>query len=139
MGWQLAFCVCGVLDGAWAYSASPEKSALSDRLTQHLAGWGIFLDCASKRHRCGESWKFNAIHACMLLRRVPTSTPQRLCYRASAKQRAHRAAPDTATASLLDLAFLYLQHLLLAAAVPPRRGNGTARGGFCGSTGGSEA
>jgi hypothetical protein len=51
MGKQLALCVCGVLDGAWAYSASPEKSALSDRLTQHLAGWGIFLDCASKRQR----------------------------------------------------------------------------------------
>lgn len=84
-------------------SASPEKSALSDRLTQHLAGWGMFLDCASKRQRlrrCGES-SFSL--------RVPASTLQRPCSRASAnKQRAQGAALDTAAVGPLASASLYL-------------------------------
>lgn len=65
--------------------------------------------------------------------------PQRPCSRASAKQRAQLAASDTAAAGPLKLASLYLQRLLLATVVPPRRGNGTARRSPCGSLGESDA
>lgn len=104
-----------------------------DRLTQHLAGWGIFLDCASKRQRlrrCGEE---EVEGSRTLYPKVPSSA---LCSRASAKQ---RTAPDTVAAGPWGPAPLYLQRLLRAAVVPPRRGNGTARWGSGGSLDGSGA
>lgn len=75
----------------------------------------------------------------MFSQRVPASTLQRPCCRASAKQQAQRAALDTAAAGPLAPASLYLQRVSQPAEVPPRRGNGTARGSSFGSWGASGA
>lgn len=70
---QLLIAFCGVLDGAWTDSATPEKSALSDRLTQHLGWLGNF-----SRLRLEAPFEAAGL-TCSFSRLVPQSTPQRPC------------------------------------------------------------
>lgn len=103
-----------MLDGAWTYSATPEKSALSDRLTQHLGWLGNF-----SRLRLEAPFRCGGVEVLVLAPCTPKYPPAPL--HPGRLLGGQHPAPDTAAAGLLGSAPLYLRRISQAAVVPPAR------------------